>query len=265
MTVQDRTRLTDEAVNVTVALQQSPMIWKGFNIMKKRILLCLLCAVTLLSFASCASEKYDLLYSTEVGDITYCVRGSGTRAKQIVLKQGDDILWAKKVKVEKDVGALDGDYGFEALDLNFDGTTDFMIANAVAGDCVSYLCYVWNTEEEDYVLSEELTGLCNVKADAELQAIFGFSHTYEREDAYADVPAASITTDCSTKYIWKDGKLMPEIRVSVTYYSETDRYLYSVAYYEEDTQAWNEAYDLERWFTPEQYAEQDMSFLYYFQ
>ncbi|MBE6554303.1 MAG: hypothetical protein E7666_08180 [Ruminococcaceae bacterium] len=232
--------------------------------MKKRILCFLLCAITLLSLVACASEKYDLLYSVDVGDVTYCVRGSGTRAKQIVLKKGDEIVWAKKVKIDSEVGNLGETFGFEATDLNFDGVTDFMIASEIDKDCISYLCYVWNAEKETYQLSEELGKLYNVKADTELKAIFGFSHTHETEKAYLDVPAASIDTDIATKYVWKDGKLLPQMRTSVTFYSETNRYLYSVAYYNAETREWTDDFYSEKWFTPEEYAEQDLSFLYYF-
>lgn len=234
--------------------------------MKRFIALLLLFAIALLSFVSCAKERYDALYVVDDNDngLTFSVRGSGTRAKQITVKRGEDLLWAKKVSVKKDVGTLGGHYGFEVLDLNFDGSTDFMIVNEVAGDCRSYICFLWDAEKGDYIQSKELTGLCNVKADGERKAIFGFTHTYETEEAYADVPASSITTDAATKYVWKEGALTPEIRVSVTFYSETDRYLYSVAYYDEETKEWNEAYDTERWFTPEEYARQDLSFLYYF-
>ncbi|MBR3895091.1 MAG: hypothetical protein IKJ35_08085 [Clostridia bacterium] len=232
--------------------------------MKKRILCFLLCAVTLLSLVSCANEKYDLLYSVNVGDVTYCVRGSGTQAKQIVVKKGDEILWAKKVKVDSKVGNLGETYGFEATDLNFDGVTDFMIACKVEKDCTSYLCYVWSAEKETYLLSEDLGKLYNVKADPELKAIFGFSRTHEEEKGYLDAPPATIDSDIATKYIWKDGKLLPQMRTSVTFYSATNYYLYSVAYYNAETKEWTDDFYNEKWFTPEEYAKQDLSFLYYF-
>ena len=232
--------------------------------MKRFIALLLLLAIAILSLASCAKERYDALYVVDQNDLTFSVRGSGTRAKQITVKHGEELLWAKKISVKKDVGSMGGHYGFEVVDLNFDGNNDFMIVNEVAGECLSYLCFLWDAEKQDYIQSKELTGLCNVKADAERKSVFGFTHTYETEEAYADVPASSISTDAATKYVWNEGVLTPEIRVSITYYSETNRYLYSVAYYQAETQSWSEAYDVERWFTPEEYTEQDMSFLYYF-
>ena len=36
-------------------------------------------------------------------------------------------------------------------------------------------------------LSEELVGLYNVKADAELKAVFGFSHAHQDEESYAKI------------------------------------------------------------------------------
>lgn len=231
----------------------------------------LLSLVMLVSVTACAKEKYDLLYATDeltetagTATRTFCVRGSDMRARQIVVKEGDKIIWNEKVKVDSDVGSRGGNYGFEVLDLNFDGYNDFMIADNVAGDCTSYICWLWDTNEGTYVKSEALTGLCNIKTDSELGAIFSFSHNYEKEGAYLDVPETNITTDSATKYIWKDGALTPDIRASIIYYSETNMYLYSVAYYNEETQAWDEDYAAERWLTPEQYKTYDMGFLYYF-
>lgn len=230
--------------------------------MKKTIVLLLLCLSLLLSFAACAAEKHDLLYETEIDAVTYRVRGSGSRAKQIVLKKEDAVIWSQAVNVSSTVGSLGGNYGFEVLDLNFDGHKDFMIADNKSGDAVSYICWLWDEDEADYVRSEALSGLCNVQADSEMKAIFAFSHTYEYEKAYADAPASSITTDSATKYQWLDGKLIPAIRVSIIYYSETDLYCYSVAYYDAELEEFGDSDDV--WLTPEEYKEQDMSFLYYF-
>ena len=232
--------------------------------MIRRSILCLLALLMLLSFAACGKEQYDLVYAVDQDQLAYCVRGSEKRAKQIVVKMGEEILWSEKVKVDKDVGRQGGTYGFSVLDLNFDGHKDFMIANDVAGDCISYICWLWNTEKNTFEKSEALTGLCNVKTDENLKAVFGFSHRFEREEAYLDVPETTVSTDTATKYIWKDGVLTPEIRVSITHYSETAKYLYSVAYYDENTKKFEDDYSKERWMTAEEYREQDFSFLYYF-
>ena len=60
--------------------------------MKKRIFAGICCLMVLLTLASCARERHDLLYSVEVGELTYCVRGTDTRAKQVVVKRGDAIV-----------------------------------------------------------------------------------------------------------------------------------------------------------------------------
>lgn len=232
--------------------------------MKNRLLLTLLAILTLLSFSACGKEPYSLLHTVDYGGRTYCVRGSDMRAKRVVVKEGDEVIWSQKVKVDSSVGTQGGGYGFEVLDLNFDGFADFMIANDVAGDSISYLCWLWDNETGDYVKSEALTGLCNVRINEELQAVFAFAHTYETEKAYLDVPATTTTSDSTTKYVWKDGVLTPDIRVSLTYFSETDRYLYSVAYYNAETGEMEEDYTKEQWWTPEEYKTRDLSVLYYF-
>lgn len=232
--------------------------------MKKRFLLILLVLASLLTSVGCGKESHDLLREIECGGRVYCVRGSNMRVKRIVVKENDEVIWSKRVMVDSAVGTRNGTYGFEVLDLNFDGFVDFMIADDVSGDCTSYKCWLWDTNEGDYVLSESLTGLCNVVTDVRLQAVFAFTHVYETERAYADVPATSTTADSTTKYIWKNGVLTPSIRASIIYFSETDLYLYSVAYFNEETKKFEEDYTKEQWLTPEEYQTKDMSFLYYF-
>ncbi len=230
--------------------------------MKKRILYLLLCLLMLLPLCSCAAEKYDLVYSETHGELEYNVRGSKNRARQIVVKRGDEILFAEKIKVNRKVGSLGGSYGFEVTDLNFDGHDDMMIVNEKAGDQKVYTCWIWDAEENTFAFHKDLTGLCNVKSDSILQAVFGFSHTFSSEKAYDDAPAATVSTDTTTKYIWVDGKLTPQVKASITYYSETALYCYSVSYYDQKAGAFMDSDD--KWLTPEEYKQQDMSFLYYF-
>lgn len=228
-----------------------------------KLIACLCTVLCLLgTLSACAAEKYDLLHTQTVGSLTYCVRGNRFRAKQLVIKSGEEIVFHEKVKVSKDVGSFGGTYGLSVSDLNFDGNPDVMIADGIAGDCVSYICWLWNANTNTFVRSEELTGLCNIKADEDLHAVFGFEHTFETEQAYADAPEATISSDIATKYEWKDGKLLPQTRVSITFYSESNLYCYSVSYYDAESGSFSDSDD--KWLTPEEYAKQDMSFLYYF-
>ena len=232
--------------------------------MKKRILAGICCLLLLLSLASCAKERHELLYSVEKDGLTYCVRGKETRAKQIVVKRGEDILLAKKVKVDANVGTRGGNYGLTVLDLNFDGYDDVMIANDVAGDCVSYLCWLWDAEKNTMVPSDELSGLCNLATNPEKKAVFAYSHTFEREHAYLDVPEATISTDITTKYVWTDGVLTPDIRISLIYYSETDMYCLSIAYYDAESKQFSIDNTKEDWIKSSEIGEYDLSELYYF-
>ena len=232
--------------------------------MKKRIVGCLLCILVLFGCVSCATERHDLLYTTEQAGLTYCVRGSGTRAKQIVVKRGEEILFAQKVKVDSNVGTRGGSYGLTVVDLNFDGNDDVMIANDVYGDCVSYLCWLWDAPTNSYVQSESLSGLCNLATNAEKEAVFAFSHTFKREQAYLDVPEATITSDITTKYVWTDGVLTPDIRISLIYYSETDMYCLSIAYYDAETQQFSIDNTKEDWIKSSEIDKYDLSELYYF-
>ena len=144
--------------------------------MKMRWLLLLVTLSILLSLAACSGERYDGLYAVDdESGLTFTVRGSGTRPKQISVKRGEELLFTAKVKIPKKLGSLGGDYGFSAVDLNFDGHTDFMIASDVSGDCTSYLCWLYNADAQTYEASQDLSGLYNIKADAELKAFISSS------------------------------------------------------------------------------------------
>lgn len=228
----------------------------------KRTVLTLLCLLLLLAgLCSCAAERYDLLYSEEADGLTFCVRGTGTRTKQVTVKRGEDLLFAEKIRADSDVGTLGGSYGLEIADLNFDGRSDFWIVTEVAGECRTCVCWL-QTENGEFERSEALTGLCNLRADAELEAVFAFEHSYRYERAYEDQPESTETSDSTTKYIWSEGKLLPSIRATVTYYSFSGLYCYSVSYYDEELGELGASDD--KWMTEEEYKMCDMGFLYYF-
>ena len=213
--------------------------------MKKIIRLLIVCLAALFLFTACSGERGDLLYSVELDGLTYCVRGSGTEAEQIVVKQGKTLLFCQSVDVDESIGNYKDTFGFSADDLNFDGYRDLSIAIAKNGDCYSYSCFLYDPTTQSYVASYALNQLYNIKADAKLEAVFGFTHT-------------------ETMYEWVGNSLFPLMKASITYYAETDLYLYSVAYYNAETQEYEEDYGTEDWMTPEEYNEVDKSIIFYF-
>ncbi len=233
--------------------------------MKKRLLLILLgiCIFTSLLSSCAPTERYDSLYYVDPGEFTFGVRGTGTRVKQLVIKKGEEILLLENLKVSKNVGSRGGNYGLEVLDLNFDGHMDVMVADNLIGECLYYQCWLWNAQSSAFEKSEELTGLANIKTDEKLQAVFAYS-TETKSTPSPDPEEADYTIirDTTTKYIWEDGVFHASIAASITYYSETDRYEYSVYYYNPETQVLEEDQNL--WMTPAEYREADLAFIYYF-
>lgn len=224
--------------------------------MTKLSALLLTLLLLLSTLLSCSAEKHSLLYEKTVGKYCYAVRGSGTHARQITVKKDGSLVWSMEVDVSRAVGNLHSVYGFYVEDLNFDGIADLRIATDLDGESATYLCFLGQPNGRSFTRSEELSGLCNIRADAKLGAIFAFSHSFTTE--------LSHHTECdkTTKYVWDEGKLRPDMYASITYYSEANLYCYSVAYYNTDSNAFDSPND--RWLTPEEYKEIDMSFLYYF-
>ena len=217
---------------------------------------CLLALLLLISLVSCA-EMHDLLYETEQNGLTYCVRGTDNRAKQIVVKDGDRVLWSKSVDADACVGNHDGCYGLGIADLNFDGYDDVMIVTAVNGDLISYACFLRDGANESFHYSKDLSALSTIGINYGLKAIFGFSSEREElSDGHYSL------CDKATKYVWSNGKPIPQMYASITYNSKSDNYRYSVAYYDESSKQFEDSSDI--WMTPEEYAEADMEFLYYF-
>ncbi len=221
------------------------------------LLLCLFC-----SLASCGGERYDALVVIDDAEgLTFSVRGSGNRAKQVTVKRGEELLFAQKVKVDRKVGSLGGTYGFQVLDLNFDGHSDMMLVDKVAGEEKRYVCWIADGQG-GYHKSLELSGLCNIQADEKLEMLMSYSHSFYRDREYSDVPSATVTTDTVTRYIWVDGVATPFRRVSLTAYSETHRYCYSVSDYNTEEGAFSEPDDV--WLSEEEYKQADFSFIFYF-
>ena len=214
----------------------------------------------LLPLASCSSGQ-QLLYSVADGDRTCQVYGKNGRPGRIAVCQGSTQIWETKVKVEKSLGALGGDYGFAVLDLNFDGRNDLKIAVAAAGDQRTERVFL-QTEDGSYEESDLFAGLYTLGTNSEEQAVFSFTQSYQHEDAVGDYPESYITTDTTTGYVWKDGTLAPYRRISLTYYSADDIYCLSVSDFNELLGEFLDPDD--KWLSRQEYSQTDFSFLYYF-
>lgn len=221
------------------------------------LLLCILMLLPLMT--SCSGERFDLLYEVEQNGLTFCARGTDGRIKQIVVKEGDEVIWSKRVRTDRKMEKIDDTYGLSVQDLNFDGYDDILIAIERDGDCIRYDCYIRVGAKPQYDLHEELSNLYNVKADARLGAIFAFDQEIDArgDDAY-------LRTEKTTKYFWSDEGLVPDMYAAVQYYSagEETPYFYSVAYYDEELKDFGDSTDV--WLTEEEYEATDWSFLYYF-
>lgn len=231
----------------------------------KFIKLCslILCMLLLLPICtSCVWERHNLLYEIEQKGMTFCVRGKGARVKQIVVKQNGKAVWSKAIKTDKEMGKIDDAYGLLIQDLNFDGFDDILIAVAKDGDCVSYECYLRQGLEPQYKLHEELSSMYNVRANAELRAIFAFEQSTEEleESIY-------VTCDKAVKYLWNGKELVPDMysalyQISNSLEEVQKPYRWALAYYDEELGDFLDSDDV--WLTEEEYQAKDWSFLYYF-
>lgn len=230
--------------------------------MKFKKIFALLLLLSLCLSSTACGERYAPLHTYEADGLTYTVRGNNGRPRQIVVKLGETVVWQQAVNVNRKVGNYKNCYGFEIMDLNFDGTKDVVLTVKLDGDVADVRCWLWNSEKNTFRFSEELSSLNNVMADKNMKAIFAFEHEYVFREATKDLPDTYVSTDKVTKYVWANGALIPERRVSLSYESEHKFYVYSIENYNEDTAAYDEP--KETYLSEEEYRNTDFSFFYYF-
>ena len=216
--------------------------------MKKR-LLSLLCALVL--FSSCAGNAP--LYSIEAEGRVYEINGSKRRT--VIVSEDGERLQKLKIKTDGSVGASDGSYGMEVLDLNFDGLADLKIAVSVNGELISEACYLQNPETGLYEKSPALAQLYTIGVVAEQKLVLSYFGVTED-------PSSGVTTDAVVAYTWQGDGLIPYRKLTLTYYPATDLYCYGVADYIDTALAFDEP--KENWLTPEKFEETDWGFFYYF-
>ena len=223
----------------------------------------ILCLFLLTSICtSCVWERHKLLYEVEQNGITVCARGKGEHVKQIVVKQNGKAVWSKSIKTDKEMGKIDDAYGLLVQDLNFDGHDDIVIATKKSGECITNECYLYVGGAKVYQLHEELSSMYNVRANADLKAIFAFDQSVDyREDGFY------ITCDKTTKYLWDSNELVPDMYSAIyqlyNFPEATQKpYWWAVAYYDEELGDFLDSDD--KWYTEEEYQALDWSFLYYF-
>lgn len=230
--------------------------------MKTRILALVLILLLLLPMTACAREQYDVLFISGGGNRIFTVRGEDGVVKQLSVKEDGKLLWVEKVTVDESVGKQMGTYGLSVIDLNFDGAHDIMLMKSVSGETVNYLCWLWDAERETYVASAQLSYLSNTKIVPERNVLFGFHHEEQTRGGQV-----TEWTDAATQYVWKSGDLVPDRRIALTYYAESDSYCLSAKIYNPTTQRFDIDIDgtPDRWFfSASELDEYDLSQLYYF-
>ena len=231
--------------------------------MKKAISLLLaaiLLALSLCSLAACGAST--LLRSLSDGTRTYELYGRGSKPARILVTENGETVWEERISVKKSVGDRNGTYGFDILDLNFDGYTDIKIAVDGKDDQLTERIFLQSPFDQTYEESDLFDGLYTVGVDEKQEAVFSFTHKTTYSKDYEEGKGIYVSADTTTAYFWGNGVLVPYRRVSLTYYSERNLYIYSVSDYNEEEGRFFDSDD--RYIYPDEYEKTDFSFLYYF-
>jgi len=223
----------------------------------KRLLLTVLISSLLpLALLSCANN-YTTLYEITKDEITYRLEGVDEQPRRICLVKDGYAIKTLDVSPDKSVGNDSGCYGFYVEDANFDGRNDLLIACKKEGELLSYDVYLATEKNSGFERSKALSSLYNVRVSTEYKGVFGFTQT--RTSLAGDHYELC---DRATKYVWQDGTLYPDVYAELTYYSKLDRYCYSTAVYDLESNSFDPPRD--NWLTRAEYEKTDFSFLYYF-
>jgi hypothetical protein len=227
----------------------------------KRILISILILSLLLPLSSCSASNKLLASHTE-GAFRFEVYG-GKRARLVKISNMENGMTQKiRIRQKKSVGDMNGTFGFAVMDLNFDGYADFKIAKSAEGEMQTETVFLYDPTSASFKKSKSFDGLCTLGVLPNERAVLAFTHTQSETKEYSDAGRVYTVTDAAIAYQWKADKLVPYRRVSLTYFSERDIYLLSVADYSEETGSFGDSED--RWISPEEISDVDLSALYYF-
>ena len=218
----------------------------------KKIVSLLLATLILLSCSliSCGAKKHSI----SDGDRVYQIRKSGGKRIVSVYENGTQI-WEAKVQVKSSANGLNNTLGVDVLDLNFDGYSDIKIATSEKDDMITSVCYLQNPSTGLYEKSPALAELYTVDVLPENELVlsyFGFSTE----------PVTGSEVETVIAYKWQGDGLLPYRKLTITYYPIEDRYCYGASDYLPANLQFDEP--VERWFTPEEFSQIDLSFFYYF-
>ena len=251
MTVQDRTRLTDEAVYFGEDAKNtasSLFDWIGDTMKTIHFKLLSLCITLCCLFTSCA-QKAPFHYIEE-GGRTYELSGKRVR----VLENGD-CIWKKRVKSDRSVKFVDPSRAIAVMDLNFDSLNDIKVAVSADGEQILEICFLQNAETGLYEESTALSKLCNVGTIAEQKLVLSYLGISTDGDS-------GETVESVLSYRWQNDSLIPYRRLTITYYPAQNIYCYGVSDYVEESRTFDDP--SEQWLSPEEYSKTDWSFFYYF-
>lgn len=235
------------------------------NIYRKVIIL-FAAALTVFSICSvlCSCESYELYdtvnYDSTAGTITYELYGKYGSVKKIRVSRMD----AKNGK-SRSLGSYkadgidrselsDGSYGFEVIDLNFDGLPDFRIIHDITayGDSTltKYSNFLCNSDGT-YYARKDLGSIGNVQPDNDTKTLKGqnYAKIFEGKNEKGEYVLFTETTSESI-YEWRGTTLTEIRRHEVKYYSESD--IYCIADYEINDDGTLEAVD-EKWIEADKY------------
>lgn len=228
--------------------------------MKNKRFLFLLALSLLLLLSSCAERR--VLLSAPVGEgRSVSLLGSGDRPDRISVSDSSGEIWKRKLSVKKEIASLDSGAWLSVADFNFDGLPDLAVAEKSDGDVI-YRSVFLAGSDRSYRKSDFLSSLGNLAvADHAEGSLFSFDRSVTTGRG-EEARKITVTTDTATKYLWVDGAPVPEIRVSLTAYSDTGMRCYAVSYYDGESGAWDSYED--QWLTEDEFENADFSFLYYF-
>ena len=213
-----------------------------------------------LMLASCSPRGLIDTVIPDGSDLSFELNGNSKHLTSITVRQNGERKGRYKVDGES-FSELNGSYGFEAVDLNFDGRLDFRVVSDASENSVRYLNFICNSDGTFYS-HEGLDALVNPSLNTEEKYIESTSYVKKFDSAitYENIPRTYYEVYSTHRFTWERFELREIARNSITFYSEST--IFCVGTYRIDSYGELSAVN-EDWMSPSEVEEKYGSTGYY--
>ena len=212
----------------------------------------LACAVMLLTNIFDLELNPIKLHQHQLGEFTLKLYGNLSECRIVKVYDKSVRLATLKLNVDKELLSESSLFDPYLTDINGDGHLDLIIPHSKdSNQSIIYSAFTWDNEIRQFIPQTALTKLANIEINTDNNTIASTVNTrIVIAEEQANVPEVFEDETCFTEYKLIENIFVPFRERSLTYYSDTDIYCYSIYDYNEKTKELE--YTDEQWITEEE-------------